>query len=204
MRRGENKKMAASIETIGPNRLAEYASVPMTCEFKSMLVVEEIDSGVGGLRLRERPVQPQQIKDYDVCDEGGPLNWPQRFDISRWGLWIARERGDVVGGAAVTSHTVNLQMLEGRPDQAVLWDIRVPATNRLQGIGTALFQEAARWAKSIGCRLLKIETQNVNVGACRFYARMGCSLGGVDRFAYRHRPDIATETMLTWYLDLSN
>ena len=31
----------------------------------------------------------------------------------------------------------------------------------------------------------QIETQNVNVGACRFYAAMGCQLGAVSRFAYR-------------------
>jgi streptothricin acetyltransferase len=77
-------------------------------------------------------------------------------------------------------------------------------SNRLQGIGRDLFQEAARWAKFNGCTFLKIETQNVNVGACRFYAKMGCFLGGIDRFAYRHRPDIASEIMLSWYLDLSN
>jgi len=41
-----------------------------------------------------------------------------------------------------------------------------------------------------------VETQNVNVPACRFYARMGCVLGGIHRFAY---PELPGEARLLWY-----
>ena len=59
-------------------------------------------------------------------------------------------------------------------------------------------------ARRRGCRLLKIETQNVNVAACCFYAAQGCTLGGVNRFAYlgaygAAHPD---EVQLIWYYDL--
>ena len=47
---------------------------------------------------------------------------------------------------------------------------------------------------------MKVETQNINVPACRFYARMGCELGTIDRFAY---PDLPGETQLLWHLDLA-
>jgi GNAT superfamily N-acetyltransferase len=36
------------------------------------------------------------------------------------------------------------------------------------GIGAALFRAAERWAVARGARWLKVETQNVNVAACRF------------------------------------
>jgi hypothetical protein len=47
---------------------------------------------------------------------------------------------------------------------------------------------------------LEVETQNVNVPACRFYARMGCTLGAINCFAYADAPD---EVQLRWYKPLS-
>ena len=72
-------------------------------------------------------------------------------------------------------------MLEGRRDLAVLWDIRVSPEARRQGVGSALFERVAAWAQLHGCRQLKIETQNTNVRACRFYERQGCQLRAIDR-----------------------
>ena len=46
---------------------------------------------------------------------------------------------------------------------------------------------------------MKIETQNINVVACKFYAGQGCTLGAADRFAYPELPD---EVRLLWYKDL--
>src|SRR3546814_16041104 len=93
-------------------------------------------------------------------------------------------------------------MLRGRHDLAVLWDLRVVRSSRRSGAGSALFDAAAAWARERGCRALEIETQQVNVSACRFYQRMGCSLPALDRFAsaalppetqYIRPPDMATE-----------
>jgi GNAT superfamily N-acetyltransferase len=91
-------------------------------------------------------------------------------------------------------------MLEGRSDLAVLWDIRVADDVRSRGVGTRLFSAAAEWAQSRGCSSLKIETQNINVPACGFYARMGCTLGAINRFAYTDLPD---EVQLVWYRHLN-
>jgi ribosomal protein S18 acetylase RimI-like enzyme len=92
-------------------------------------------------------------------------------------------------------------MLEGRDNLAVLWDIRVAPEARGQGVGSALFRSAEEWAKARGCRQLKVETQNINVAACRFYARQGCVLIRVDRHAY---PELPEETQLLWYKVLSD
>jgi hypothetical protein len=44
-----------------------------------------------------------------------------------------------------------------------------------------------------------VETQNINVPACRFYARMRCTLGAIHRYAY---PDLPGEAQLLWYRTL--
>lgn len=69
-----------------------------------------------------------------------------------------------------------------------------------RGIGSALFRAAGDWAGARGCRWLKIETPNVNVPACRFYQKMGCSLGAIDRFAHRGQP---AEVRLPWWKALA-
>ena len=90
-------------------------------------------------------------------------------------------------------------MLEGRSDLAVLWDIRVLPENRRRGVGAALFGAAEAWALARHCRQLKVETQNVNVAACRFYAHRGCVLRAAHDGVYPEWPD---EAQLLWYKDL--
>lgn len=58
----------------------------------------------------------------------------------------------------------------------------------------ALFRAVEGWARARGGGWLKIETQNINA-ACRFYQEMGCTLGGIDRFAY---PRLPGEVQLLW------
>jgi streptothricin acetyltransferase len=91
-------------------------------------------------------------------------------------------------------------VLERRDTLAGLWDIRVQRDRRREGIGTQLLLGAAGWAAEQGCTQLRIVCQNVNVAACRFYARY-CVLGGVERYGYAACPDVAHEAMLLWYRD---
>lgn len=77
----------------------------------------------------------------------------------------------------------------------MLWDLRVSPANRGTGIGRALFVAAEEWARGRQCRRLLAETQNVNVFACRFYERQGCSLERINRVAYPRLPD---EIQLVW------
>jgi GNAT superfamily N-acetyltransferase len=186
------------IEAIAIDRLADYASVPMICHVKSVLEVSELNNGTGQPNFRERPTLAPYVKNYDA--HGSPLRWPQVFDISNWRIWIATDAGAIVGGAAIARKTPSLDILEGRDDIAALWDIRVREANKRQGIGASLFRTAAIWAKSRDCRQLKIETQNVNVPACRFYHKMGASLARIDPHAYRGHPGLEGEVQLIWNL----
>ena len=104
-----------------------------------------------------------------------------------------------LGGATVAIGTLGLDMLEGRTDLTVLWDIRVSPGHRRGRVGQALFEAAEAWARRQGCRELKVEIQNVNVRACRFYAALGCQLRIVRDEAY---PQCPWETQFLWYKPL--
>jgi GNAT superfamily N-acetyltransferase len=179
-----------------PSALAEYASVPIAFTVSEVLEVVQIDGGLGGIQLMPRPLAVPYVKDYDRDPENHPTHWPSRFDLTRWGILTAWVQGARVGGAVLAWDTPELDLLEGRRDLAVLWDLRVAPESRGRGIGAVLFRAAEQWAAARGIGWLKIETQNVNVAACRFYQSRGCILGGINRFAY---PMLPEETQLLWY-----
>ncbi len=176
--------------------LDEHAGIPIAFVVDRILEVTLVDGGLGGMSLTETVVTDRYVKDYDAIEGAGPAHWPERFDISNWGLICARRDGARAGGAVIAAGTPGLRMLGGRDDVAVLWDIRVLPAQRRAGTGSALFRAAAVWAGARGCGWLKIETQNVNAAACRFYQKMGCTLGGIDRFAY---PGLPGEVQLLWW-----
>lgn len=179
--------------------LEAYASIPIAFEVSLVLDVTEPDDRPGQFVLTERALDVPHVKDYDALNGASPTQWARSFDVSNWGLFAARMEGRRVGGAAVAFKTAELIILEGRIDLAALWDIRVSPDARDQGVGSALFQAAEAWARTRGCRQIKVETQNINVAACRFYARQGCALSEVDRDAY---PDLSGEIQLIWRKDL--
>ena len=94
--------------------------------------------------------------------------------------------------------TDDVDMLEGRADIVVIWDIRVQPVHRSKGIGHALFNGAIRWARERSCKYLRAETQNINMPACRFYQGQGCSLISIDRVGY---PDFPNEIKLIWEVE---
>jgi GNAT superfamily N-acetyltransferase len=195
--------MALVIEEIGAELYPLYAAIPIAYTVESVLRVEVLDGGLGGLQLVEEKLPTAYVKDYDKQGNDRPSAWVSEFDLSRWGILLARDGGHPVGGAAVAVGAgVYLLDRFQRQDMAVLWDIRVAPDQRRRGTGKELFWRAADWARARGFGQLGIETQNVNVAACRFYARQGCELGAIHRFGYSGCADVAQEAMLLWYLDL--
>lgn len=180
--------------------LEEYASIPIAFEVTSIFDVNSTDPDLATFLLTERHLSMPYRKDYDSINGEHPSDWAKRFDLSNWVVFSAWENGRRVGGAVVVFHTPELTMLEGRDDLAVLWDIRVLPEARHQGIGAALFRAVEARARAECCKQLKIETQNINVPACRFYARQGCVLRSVNHQAYAELPD---EVQLLWYKDIS-
>jgi GNAT superfamily N-acetyltransferase len=199
---GEHGAMSLELrqEAVTPGTLGEHAKTSIAFTVDRVLAVAIAGDGLAGLSLTEAPVAAPYVKDYDAEDGEGPTRWAQRFDTSNWGMIGAYRDGMRIGGAVLAFRTPQLYMLAGRDDVTMLWDLRVAPGHRGTGAGSALFQAAEGWAAARGCGWLKIETQNVNVAACRFYRKAGCTLGGINRFAY---PDLPDEVQLLWWKALS-
>ncbi|HEX8455828.1 MAG TPA: GNAT family N-acetyltransferase [Pyrinomonadaceae bacterium] len=190
--------MLIEIREESADALAEYARVPIAFEVREIFDVAR--QGSDEFVLTARQLAVPYVKDYDADEAESPARWPQRFDVSNWEFLAAYRKGRRVGGATVAFDTTGLEMLEGRADLAVLWDIRVAPEARGQGVGSSLFRAVEARAADRCCLQLKIETQNINVPACRFYARQGCALRAVTRLAY---PELPHEIQLLWYKELT-
>jgi GNAT superfamily N-acetyltransferase len=177
--------------------LDTYTRIPIRFQVRSMY--EVLGDDPASAILTEKTIENPWIKDYDTIDEQGPLSWANRWNISNWGFLAAHVEGQKVGVCAIAFNTDGVNKLQGRDDIAFIWDIRVAPDFQGQGIGSQLFQAAAGWAKNKGCGQLHVETQNINVPACRFYQRQGCHLSSINRHAYDGFPD---EIELIWSLDL--
>ena len=183
-----------------------YASVPIAFTVRAILRVESLGASersgaerspsVSPVHLETRPISPAYAKDYDREPGEHPTDWPRRFDVARWGVLVARAEGRRVGGAVIAVQTEpSLDLLRDHPTGALLWDIRVAPTARGHGVGRALFHAAERWVSARGFTELVVETQDTNVPACRFYARMGCTVEAIVPGAY---PTLPHETQLLW------
>ena len=82
---------------------------------------------------------------------------------------------------------------------AYIEDIRVGRDNRRTGIGTRLMEAAVNWAKKGNMPGIMLETQDINVPACKFYESCGFKLGGVDIYLYKGVTPEINEIALFWY-----
>lgn len=183
-------------EASTPVTLLRYASIPIAFLVESRYRVEPIRNGLGGWLLHEEPVAQPYVKDYDERDGEGPRRWAERFDLARWGILSAFDGHERIGGAAIALDTPEGSALHGFTGLAVLWDIRIHPGYRRAGVGSLLFPRIVDWAAARRCTRLLIETQNINVPACKYYARMDCELRAVHPDAY---PDMPDEVQLLWY-----
>jgi GNAT superfamily N-acetyltransferase len=179
--------------------LKEYGRIPISFEVQSVFEVRLMDRGLKGFKFSERKVKPSWVKDYDAFKDQGPERWAKLWDISNWRVISAFLEDRRIGGCVIAYDTPEVDKLEGRKDIAALWDLRVEPDYRREGIGGRLVEAAAAWAIRHRCRILKVETQNINVPACRLYAKHGFVLCAMDRYAYRELP---AEVELIWCREL--
>jgi ribosomal protein S18 acetylase RimI-like enzyme len=187
--------MSRTILEEPPTRLAEYAEVPI-----GFTVAEMLDERACAALSQDAPfdavvVSPAYWKDYDSYPGSHPSAWPQLFDLSRWTILAAYDREGRVGGATVIIDDPHIDLLRDCSGCALLWDIRVAPDARRQGIGGALLEAVERRSRERGARSLRVETQNINVPACRFYHAHGFRLERVVLGAY---PSLPNEMQLLW------
>ncbi len=181
----------------------QYDLIPMLVHVSSYYRIEKINCGLGGFALVETPVEPfTKDFEHDEPIRNFASRQAERFDITNWGFFMAFDKEQAVGGATVASRTKEVNMLAGRDDLAVLWDIRVDDAYKRQGVGQALFEMAVEWARNEGLTQMKIECQNNNIPAVRFYHKQGAVLSVIDEYAYYDEPQYRHETQFIWFLDI--
>jgi streptothricin acetyltransferase len=86
---------------------------------------------------------------------------------------------------------------------AYIEDITVDVNYRRRGIGKELISQAKHWAQERNLAGIMLETQNNNVGACKFYENCGFRLRGFDQYLYKGINNDTDEVALYWYLMFS-
>jgi GNAT superfamily N-acetyltransferase len=154
-----------------------------------------IDALLRGNSAEVTPLTTPYWKDYDEYAGDRPTDWPGLFDLSRWTILAASIDNQRVGGAVVVHDDPQIELLRDCRGCAQLWDLRVDSAMRRHGVGSALLRSAEGVALRRGAHAMRVETQQINVPACRFYARNGFQLERVVRGAYHDLPD---EIQLLW------
>lgn len=188
-----------TVKEVDKSFLELYDTVAMNVNVSSEYKVERINNGLGGFMLKEVQVEPY-IKDLSVYERAA--EYEERFDISNWRFYMAFDGDIPVGAMTVAGKTEKLNMLYGREDACVLWDIRIADAYKRNGIGQKLLDMGVSDAKKDGYRQMIIECQNNNVPACRFYRKQGAVLSKIDMYAYYLEPEIRDEIQFIWYLDI--
>ena len=174
--------------------IAAYATVPVEFEVREVVDVSAMRPG-RAVTVPTRAIATPWRKDYDGLPGNDPGGWSTRFDVARWIHLAAYDGASRLGGAIVVADPTAGAQLGGRADTAVLWDLRVMPAARRRGIGRALLGAAEDAAGRTTCRALDVETQDINVAACRLYSDSGYALMAIDRNAYAEAPG---ETRLLW------
>lgn len=173
-----------------------YDRIPMRLTVTRVLRVSKFGRGLEGIRYEfdEIDVEPYVI-DFDEGES--TTRWAKDFNTTNWAIFMAYDGEIPVGGTVVAAKTPEIRMLDGRDDITVLWDIRVHESYKHQGIGQQLFKLACDWSKKNDYRKMKIECQNTNLPACKFYEKQGAELSVINENAYG-----TDEVMFLWYIAL--
>ena len=169
-----------------------YARVSTAFRVERRLALAADPSAPSGVSFAEDFVVSPFVKDYDVLPGNHPTEWARRLDTARWRVFAAFVGNAQAGGAILIlpNHNAGVQI------EAELWDLRVSPAWRRRGVARALWATVEAAARAADARALKIETQQINVAACRLYRALGCELSRVDPAAYPELPD---EVALHWY-----
>ena len=113
--------------------------------------------------------------------------------------WLAYVDSRIAGQILVHENP-GLSRVEGWNRFAIIWDIAVDPPFRRRGVGRGLIEQAVAWAQGRGLPGVMLETQSINVAACRLCKRCGFVLGGFNTCLYRGVMPGTREIALFWYL----
>ena len=116
------------------------------------------------------------------------LDWSTYIDSSEKIVLLAFREDACVG---------QIRLVKDWNRFAYIENIAVKKNYRKSGVGHLLLEAAETWAKEQSLIGLSLEAQNDNLIACRFYAKEGFVLGGVDTLKQSANPNI--DLTLYWY-----
>ena len=195
--RGYWKIHMIRIKEISSCDFSEYDKIPMLVHIRTEYRAEKIANGLGGILLKEVEV-PYRIKNLGKFCIASKLQ--EEFDISKWSFNIAYKDNNPVAGYILA---LQEPKLIHQKDIAILWDLRVKDDERQQGIGAELVLELRKKALSFGINQIRIECQNNNVIACKFYEKMGAELISIRENAYWYEKECEEKIELMWNIDLN-
>lgn len=148
-------------------------------------------------RLRLRFIENRF--EYDIIPESPRLKRypsenlnPQDYiDSSHQAVYLAYFENNLAGQIILRTNWNHFGYIQ---------DLVVDQAFRRRGIGRALLGRAKTWAAERDLPGLMLETQDVNVPACRLYQSYGFTLSGFDQYLYRGLDPSTTEVALYWYL----
>ncbi|MCR8848361.1 GNAT family N-acetyltransferase [Rossellomorea sp. SC111] len=116
------------------------------------------------------------------------LDWSRYINCEDKALFLAYKNNHCIGQIRIKKDWNRFCYIE---------NIAAKKEFRGYGIGKLLLTKAEEWAKQRNLIGMSLETQDDNLGACRFYVKQGFVLGGVDTLKQSCNPNI--ETTLYWY-----
>jgi GNAT superfamily N-acetyltransferase len=175
--------MRITLREIDKNNIRDANHCDGEFTVDSKLVVQVQNGSIGYSVVRVEPYQKQYI--YEESDYSDYIANPDQT------VYFAYAEGHLAGQLVLTKHW-----------NAYAWinDFVVDSEFRRHGVGRALMQQAVDWAKASRFPGIMLETQDVNVPACRFYEKFGLTLRGFDTYLYKGLNSNTDEIALYWYL----
>ena len=170
------------IRELNQDRLNDAGRCEGEFVIDSRLVPELVD---GHITYRVESL-PRQTKRYAERDE----DYLEIIKDPARTIFLAYLHGRVIGEILLKEYWNNTAYIE---------DVVVDAGFRRQGAGRALIERAMQWAREHQLAGIMLETQDVNVAACRLYESCGFYLRGIDTHLYRAIEHASRETALYWY-----
>lgn len=177
--------MALNIEKISYENLNDFNRIDDSFEVRSVI---ELSMVQGEIRYKIKEVPEGWEKKY---------NAPKDFDTASVinsetaAIFLAYLDDQIAGKIVLKKYWNNFAYID---------DIAVDRSFRRRGIGQQLLHRAISWAREKNFPGIMLETQNINVGACKLYESCGFQIGGFDKLVYNAMDLPKDEIAIFWYL----
>lgn len=181
----ENEKMSVTIKKFTEEDLDYSVIINDRFTVDSILLLTATEHSIQYTVKKVRPYEKQYSDDQDDL-----LCLQEYIDHPDQALFLAIEGNDIVGLVIVRRNWNKFAYVE---------DIKVAQKYRRHGIGRLLMDKVKNWAQDNRMAGMMLETQNNNVGACKFYERYGFFIGGFDKYVYKGINQLSDEIAIYWY-----